>query len=266
MAPDTLSLSGKVAIVTGSGRENGIGAAIAAVLARNGASVVINYVSDSSAPRAANVAASLKNFGGRTLVVQADVSTPEGAAKLAKETLKGFSTDKIDILVNNAGGGTGQGTQFLDLTPDQVQHAFAVNTFSTIYATQAVVPHMPKGGRIVNIGSIVSRMSTLPAVSIYGASKAAQEYLTGALANELGASRGITINTISPGPTSTDAASWFQGDELKKELLLKMSLAVKADRMNGTPEEVADAVLLVVGEQARWITGQYIAASGGMTD
>jgi len=90
MAPDTLSLSGKVAIVTGSGRENGIGAAIATALARYGASVVINYISDSPAPRAVNVAASRKNFGGRTLVVQADVSTREGAAKLAKETLNGF--------------------------------------------------------------------------------------------------------------------------------------------------------------------------------
>jgi len=98
MSPDTLSLSGKVAIVTGSGRENGIGAAIAAALGRNGASVVINYVSDSSAGRAANVAAAVKSLGTKTLVVQADVSTPEGAAKLARETLKGFGTDKIDIL------------------------------------------------------------------------------------------------------------------------------------------------------------------------
>jgi NAD(P)-dependent dehydrogenase (short-subunit alcohol dehydrogenase family) len=98
MSPDTLSLEGKVAIVTGSGRENGIGAAIASALGRNGASVVINYVSDSSASRAANVAAAIRSLGAKAIVVQADVSKPEGAAKLVKETLDGFQTDKIDIL------------------------------------------------------------------------------------------------------------------------------------------------------------------------
>lgn len=98
MAATTLSLAGKTAIVTGSGRENGIGAAIALALARNGARVVINYVSDSSAARAAKVGANVEAVGGKSIIVQADVSTPEGAAKLVKDTLSGFKTDKIDIL------------------------------------------------------------------------------------------------------------------------------------------------------------------------
>ena len=98
MSPDTFSVAGKIAIVTGSGRENGIGAAIALALARNGARVVINHVSESSGPRAAKVAAGIKSIGADAIVVQADVSTPEGAAKLANETLKGLNTDKIDIL------------------------------------------------------------------------------------------------------------------------------------------------------------------------
>lgn len=98
MAPTTLSLAGKTAIVTGSGRENGIGAAIALALARNGARVVINYVSDHSAARAAKVAANISAVGAQALVVQADVSTPSGAAKLINETLSGFQIDKIDIL------------------------------------------------------------------------------------------------------------------------------------------------------------------------
>jgi len=90
--------------------------------------------------------------------------------------------------VNNAGAGAGQGKLLVDLTPDEVQQAFAVNTFSTLYAVQAAVPHMPSGGggRIVNVGSVVSRMTHLPGVSVYGASKAAQEFLTGALATEVG--------------------------------------------------------------------------------
>lgn len=98
MAPDTLSLAGKVAIVTGSGRENGIGAAIALALARNGASVTINHVSDSVATRAAGVAKKVEEVGGKATVVQANISTPEGAAKLINATLEAFKTDKIDIL------------------------------------------------------------------------------------------------------------------------------------------------------------------------
>lgn len=98
MAPDTFSLEGKVAIVTGSGRENGIGSAIALAFARNGASVVINYVSDSSASRAAKVAEKVKEFGAPVAVIQASVATPEGAKKLVQGTLSAFGTEKIDIL------------------------------------------------------------------------------------------------------------------------------------------------------------------------
>ncbi|GAB1319311.1 Versicolorin reductase [Madurella fahalii] len=265
MAPDSLSLAGKTAIVTGSGRENGIGAAIARALGRNGARVAINYVSESSAPRAAKVAASIESLGAEVTVVQADVSTPEGAAKLVKETLEKFHTDKIDILINNAGTGTGQGTLLADLTPVDVQKAFALNTFSTLYTVQAALPYIPSGGRIVNIGSVVSKINNMLAVGVYGASKAAQDYLTAALAAELGSSEGITVNTVAPGPVKTDAASWFPDGELKDDVMRKLAVGARLGRVAGDPEEVADAVLLVVSNGARWITGQYIAASGGIT-
>lgn len=93
-----LSFHGKVAIVTGSGRLSGIGAAIAAALAVRGACVTINYVSDSSAPKAAEVAESIRAKGGKAAVVRGDVGVPEEARKLVKETLAAFNTDKIDIL------------------------------------------------------------------------------------------------------------------------------------------------------------------------
>ncbi len=98
MPVDTLSLAGKVAIVTGSGRENGIGAGIAMALARNGAAVTINYISDSVTKRAHDLADKIKADGGRATVVQTTVNTPEGAKFLVQETLKGFGTDHIDIL------------------------------------------------------------------------------------------------------------------------------------------------------------------------
>lgn len=95
---DTLSLEGKVAIITGSGRETGIGAATAIALARNGASVTLNYVSDATAPRAENVLKTIREAGGKAIAVRADVTKPEEAKKLVYETLKGFNTDTIDIL------------------------------------------------------------------------------------------------------------------------------------------------------------------------
>lgn len=96
--PNDLSFEGKVAIITGSGRPSGIGAAIAVALAARGASVTINYVSDSSAPRAVEVANSIKAKGGKATVIRGDVGDPEEAKKLVKETLAAFNTDKIDIL------------------------------------------------------------------------------------------------------------------------------------------------------------------------
>lgn len=98
MAVDTLSLEGKVAIVTGSGRENGIGAGIALALARNGVSVVINYVSDATAKRAEKVAEMLREAGGKVLIVQTGVDTLEGARHIVQKTLDGFQTTHIDIL------------------------------------------------------------------------------------------------------------------------------------------------------------------------
>jgi hypothetical protein len=95
---DTLSLEGKVAIITGSGRETGIGAATAIALARNGASVTINYVSDATVPRADKVLQAIREAGGKAIAVRADVTKPEEAKKLVEETLKGFNTDKVDIL------------------------------------------------------------------------------------------------------------------------------------------------------------------------
>jgi NAD(P)-dependent dehydrogenase (short-subunit alcohol dehydrogenase family) len=103
MSPDTLSLEGKVAIVTGSGREKGIGAGIAAALTRNGARVAINYVSDSTATQAAEVVKKISSQGASVVAIQADISTEEGAAKLVSETLAAFGVDHVDILGKTSG-------------------------------------------------------------------------------------------------------------------------------------------------------------------
>ncbi|KAI2618761.1 putative short-chain dehydrogenase [Hypoxylon sp. NC1633] len=258
MPADTLSLAGKVAIITGSGRENGIGAGIATALARNGASVAIHYVSESSAARARATAQSIRDdFGVGAALVQADVSTPEGAKKIVAETLAQLGVDHIDILVNNAGVGIVK--PLLDFTPEEIQYTFGPSVFGSFYMTQAAVSQgkMPRGGRVVNIGSVASKLG--PAMmAFYGAAKAAQDSLTASWAGELGKSHGITFNTIAPGPVTTDIIAGFPGvvDQM-------VALQRGADHA-ATPKEIADAVLLLVSEQSRWITAQYISASAGI--
>ncbi|KAF2672870.1 NAD(P)-binding protein [Microthyrium microscopicum] len=257
MTVDTLSLAGKVAIVTGSGRENGIGAYIAYALARNGAAVTLNYVSDSSAPRAAIVGKRIQDAGGRATVVQASVGVEEDSKRLVSETLKAFNVDHIDILVNNAGVLNVHTS--LDVTKEAADEILNVNILGPILLTQAVIPHMPPGGRIINISSAASKMG-MPIAPVYGASKAALDSLTYVWAQEFGRSKGITVNSIAPGPVHTD----IQGDHAEEAKNFAMGFIRAAERI-GTTDDIADAVLLIVNEKSRWITGQYISVSGGMT-
>jgi NAD(P)-dependent dehydrogenase (short-subunit alcohol dehydrogenase family) len=199
MVADNLSLAGKIAIVTGSGRENGIGAAIAKALARNGASVTINHVSESVAPRAEKLAESIRSAGGKATVIAADVTTREGAEKLVNGTLKAFGVDYIDILgtirplfckvrhtngfiVNNSGYGAFHDT--LTMSDAEIQKVFAVNMFAAIHMVRCVVPHIRSGGRIVNISSISWKLG-FPGAAMYSAAKAAIDALSGTWAAEV---------------------------------------------------------------------------------
>lgn len=202
---DSLSLAGKTAIVTGSGKENGIGAAIALALARNGARVAINYVSEATAPRAAKVAASIEAVGGKgsAAIIQQDVTTPEGTKKLVAETIKAFGVDRIDILgkhrpsnlfarnesislmnsalvVNNAAWAARE--PVLTTTQENVQRTFDTCVLGPLYLIQATVPYMPQGGRIINVGSVASKLGIEP---VYGAAKAAMDALTFSLARDV---------------------------------------------------------------------------------
>ncbi|KAL7821249.1 hypothetical protein V8C44DRAFT_362815 [Trichoderma aethiopicum] len=259
-AADTLSLTGKTAIITGSGKENGIGAAIAHALARNGARVAINYVSEATAPRAAKVAASIEQVAGKgsVIVIQQDVTTPEGTKKLVDEAIKGFGVDRIDILVNNAAWASRE--PVLTATQESIERTFKTCALGPLYLIQATVPHMPQGGRIVNVGSVASKLGI---EAVYGAAKAAMDALTYSLARDLGSDgKRITINTVMPGPVLTDSLPPTAEFEMLKEGLLNLT---RAERRFGTVEDIADAVLLLVNEKSRWITGECISVSGGIT-
>ncbi|KAJ2986035.1 hypothetical protein NUW58_g5221 [Xylaria curta] len=267
MSPDTLSLAGKTALVTGSGRENGIGAAIAKAFARNGASVAIHYVSDSSRVRAQKVAADLaKEFGTKTAVVKGSVTTPDSAKSIVEQTLKGLETDHIDILINNGGGGSTT-QSVLEVTPEHIDQNFGHNVFGVIYMTQAVVGvgKMPHGGRIVNIGSIASKTSS-PGTTMYNAAKSAQDSLTAGIASDLGRSHGITVNSLAPGPIPTDLSKPFltNPDGTPNPIGNNMAARSRAEDRLGTVEDMADATLLLVSEKSRWITAQWISVSGGV--
>ncbi|QKX60563.1 uncharacterized protein TRUGW13939_07708 [Talaromyces rugulosus] len=258
MTADTLSLTGKVAIVTGSGRETGIGAGIATALARNGASVVINHVSDTTSTRAAAVAQKIVDAGGKAVVVQADVSTKEGAEKLVQQSLEKLQVQHVDILVNNAAGGRPE--SFLTASPSSIETIFKSIVYAPIYMIQSVIPHMPRGGRIVNTGSVASKLGLGP-TAVYGAAKAAVDALTFSTSMELGRGYGVTINTVMPGPVDTEALPKEVADKIHGALVP----LTRAEERVGAVEDIADAVLLLCSEKSRWVTGQVISVSGGIT-
>ncbi|KAH6646198.1 hypothetical protein BKA67DRAFT_583520 [Truncatella angustata] len=267
MGAETLSLAGKTALITGSGRENGIGAAIARAFARNGAAVAIHYVSENSKERAEKVAANInREFGTKTTVVQGPLEKSSTATKIVEETLKGLDVDHIDILVNNAGYGTA--THLIEATPELLENEFGINVYASIYLTQAIigVGKMPRGGRIINVGSIASKLG-LELSAVYGAAKAAQDSLTASWAGQLGRSHGITVNTLAPGPILTDMSKDFlkTPNGSVSELQTTMHAQTRAGARIGTVDDMADAALLLVSEKSRWITAQWISVSGGIT-
>ncbi|KAJ8103358.1 hypothetical protein POJ06DRAFT_247381 [Lipomyces tetrasporus] len=258
---DSLSLSNKVAIITGSGKENGIGAAIALTLARSGARVTINYVSDSTALRAAKVLSTIESAvgKGRAIAVKADVSTAEGSKKIVEETLSGFGVDHINIIVNCASF-VAYGT-ILDSKAEDIMKTFQVAVVGPVLLLQAAYPHIPRGGRIVNIGTVASKLGFVQ-MPIYAAAKAAMDQLTFTLAREIGRDgKNITVNTVAPGPVLTDSLPPVPEVEPVKDYLISLT---RAEERVGTVEDIADAVLLLTSEKSRWITGQFISVSGGI--
>ena len=203
------TLEGKVAVVTGASK--GIGASIAKALADEGASVVVNY--SSSKPGADRVVAEITGSGGKAIAVQGDVSKQAHIERLFSEATKAFG--RVDILVNNAGV-----YEFLPLeevTEDHFHKHFDVNVLGLLLTTKEAVKHMgPEGGSIINIGSGASSMRP-PNSTVYTATKAAVDAITGVLARELGP-RSIRVNSISPGMIETEGvhAAGFVGSDFQK--------------------------------------------------
>ena len=245
------NLKGKVAVVTGASK--GIGAAIAKSLGAAGASVVVNYASSKAG--ADVVVDAITRAGGKAIAVKGDVSKPADAQAIIDAAVKAYG--HIDILVNNSG--VYEFTPLEAITPESFHKQFDVNVLGLLLVTQAAVKHIGKGGSIINIGSLVSRI-TPPASAVYSATKGAVDVITGVLSLELG-SKGIRVNSLNPGLVETEGThtAGFMGSDFQKDAIAKTPLG-----RGGVPNDIATAAVFLASDDAGWINGQLINAGGGV--
>ena len=244
-------LTGKVAVVTGASK--GIGAGVADELARQGASVVVNY--SASPTQAAEVVAKIKSSGGTAKAIRADLSKPAEAAQLIKDTVAEFG--RLDILVNNAG--VYEFAPLPGVTEAHFDRIFDLNVKGLLFATQAAANAFgEKGGAIINISSIAS-LAAMPTASVYSATKAAVDSFTRTLAAELGP-RKILVNSILPGAVETPGTKVIPNFEgLASQLVARTPLG-----RIGQPRDIANVVAFLASEESGWITGQVIPVAGGL--
>jgi len=243
--------SGRTALVTGGSR--GIGRAIVERFARDGAQVVFTYLRNkAAADEVVEATASLEGSIGH---VQADLANVEDVRRVfaeAEDRLGG-----LDIVVNNAAVVVSR-IPFAEMSEETYDHVMGSNAKGTFFAVREAARRLRDGGRLVNISSLNTALP-MPGLALYCASKAAVEQFTAVAAKELGP-RGITVNTVSPGATDTDMLRGENPPEVL-DMLAGMSPLGRI----GQPADVADVVAFLAGPDGRWITGQNLRATGGIT-
>ncbi|MEK7951283.1 SDR family NAD(P)-dependent oxidoreductase [Luteolibacter soli] len=241
------TLKGKRALVTGASR--GIGAAIAKALAAEGASVAITY--EKSAEKAGEVVKEIEAAGGKAVAFAANSADPQAVRGSIDQTVAKLGG--LDILVNNAGIARYGNVE--DISLEDIDALLNVNVKGVILASQAAIPHLTEGGRIINIGSVLGERVLFGGVTVYSATKSALRSLTAGLSRELGA-RGITANLVQPGSTDTDMnRADGEGAAAQK--------SVTSLGRYGTPEDIAAAVVFLAGPGGKQITGTTITVDGG---
>jgi len=243
-------LAGKVALVTGGSR--GIGAAIARALADDGADVAISYAA--SADKAQAVVHDLLAKGVRADAFKADQADTDAVNALVKQVAQRFG--RLDILVNNAGVLAMGQVHDRANNIAELDRMFAVNVGGVATAVRAAAPLMGDGGRIISIGSVVGHSTPFAGAADYSATKAALLGYTRGWARDLGP-KGITVNTIQPGPIDTDMNPAENGD------FSDAQKATTALGRYGTADEVAAAVAFLAGPSAGYITGTTLTVDGG---
>jgi 3-oxoacyl-[acyl-carrier protein] reductase len=244
-------LAGKVAVVTGASK--GIGAAIAKSLAAEGASVVVNYASSKSG--ATTVVDSINAAGGKAVAVGGDVSKATEAQGIIDAAIKNYG--RLDILVNNSG--VYEFSPIEDITGEKFHKMFNINVLGLLLTTQAALKHIGEGGSIINIGSVVSRI-TPPTSSIYTGTKGAVDAITGVLARELGP-RKIRVNAINPGLVETEGT--HAGGLMNTEWETATVAQTPLGRL-GQPEDVAKVAVFLASDDSAWLTGEQLLTGGGL--
>ncbi len=245
-------LTGKVAVVTGASK--GIGAGIAKSLAAAGASVVVNYAS--SKEGADKVVADITSKGGKAIAVQGDVAKAADVTRIFAESHKAFG--KLDVLVNNAG--VYEMTPLEAVTEESFHRQFNTNVLGLILATKEAVKYFgDNGGSVINIGSVVSRI-TPPNSAVYTGTKGAVDAITGVLSRELGPKK-IRVNALNPGLIETEGThtAGFVGSDFEKELVKTTPLG-----RVGQPHDIATIAVFLASDDAGWLTGQELLAGGGV--
>ncbi|MBN8542725.1 MAG: SDR family oxidoreductase [Alphaproteobacteria bacterium] len=238
----TKPLQGKIALVTGGAR--GIGAAISTRLAADGAKVILTY--SKSATEAEKLA---QKIGGKAYL--ADASKPETMKAFADAFIKEFG--RVDVLVNNAG--VADFGLIGDIPHDHYRRIFDVNVESVFALTNALVPHLQSGARIINISSILGERAIGPGLNVYNASKFAVTGFTRSWAKDLGA-KGILVNAVCPGPIDTDMNP-ANGEGSAQQI------AQTALGRYGKPDEIAAAVAFFAGPDSTYVTGATLLVDGG---
>ncbi|KAL8749510.1 MAG: hypothetical protein Q9184_006783 [Pyrenodesmia sp. 2 TL-2023] len=240
-------LAGKIAIITGASK--GIGKATALRLAKDGASVVINYSSDATSAEEV-----IQAIGAdRAIAVQADVSIISEIEKLVKQTVDKFG--KIDIVIANAAVAPVKDLEHT--TEEDFDAVMALNVKGPYFLCQKAAPHMPPGSHVILLStSLCINSAVLPHYLLYNTSKGAIEQMTRVMSKDL-ARKGIAVNAIAPGPTGTEM--FYKG---KSEEILKFIAAQSPFNRFGAPEELADAMAFFCGSDSRWVSGQILRVNG----
>lgn len=239
----------RIAIITGSGK--GIGRGIARRLATDGATIVFNYLRDTQSAQEA--LAEVQAAAPRSMVVQADVSTPEGARSLVAQTVAAFG--RIDVLVNNTGPFLVK--SLFDTEVDEWRHILDGNLSSAFYCIKFALPTMraQKGGNIISIGSLnVETTRGAPTTAAYNAAKTGLVVLVKSVARSE-ARYGIRCNLVNPGFVETYATS--EADRRELPSLIPVGTL-------GTPEDIAAAIAFLISDHARYITGSVLNVHGGL--
>jgi 7-alpha-hydroxysteroid dehydrogenase len=254
MSDDRFRLDGRAALITGAGK--GIGAAIATTFAEAGADVVLTARTEADLE---DVAEQVRALGRQAVVVPGDVNELPFLADLVARTTDELG--RLDVVVNNAGGSISR--PLLKTTVDQLEDSFHFNVSVPFELTRLAVPHLlsQEGAAVVNIGSTIGNRAVRGNLT-HSLTKSAEGQLTRLMAVEL-APR-IRVNAVLPGAIETDALAWWlsrQGDDVREQMVQRTLM-----RRNGTPQDIADAVLFFASPAAEWITGKLLEVDGASAE